>query len=267
MMRFFSTAALQIYDYMVVYFGLLWLGILCISYSVLTLFIYLLFPRKAGRFIGRILIMLMFRLFLNSLVLSRRCQFDLSELDTLRGEPALILAPNHPSLLDAVMIISRLPNVACVMKTELMNNIFLGAAARLAGYIRNEPLRKLIQLARDDLHQDSHLLLFPEGTRTVRCPTNPLKASIGLIANQAQVPVQTLLIETDTRYLSKGWKLLRKPPLPIHFRIRLGRRFEPPFHKQTFMTELSDYFSHDLVQGSAFYPTNQLPPINPPANV
>lgn len=267
MRDFLSSLALRIYDYLVVYLGLLWLGILCIIYSVMTIFIYLLLPKTWGRAVGRVSIMLMFRIFLASLRLSQRCYFDLTELDSLRNEPAMIIAPNHPSLLDAVMIISRLPNVVCVMKTELMNNIFLGAAARLAGYIRSEPLRKLIQLAREDLDQGSHLLLFPEGTRTVRCPANPLKASIGLIANHAQVPVQTVLIETDTRYLSKGWKLLRKPPLPIHFRVRLGQRFDPPPHKQTFMAELEDYFKHDLIQDSAFYPTNGLPAITPPPRV
>jgi Tat protein secretion system quality control protein TatD with DNase activity len=34
----------------------------------------------------------------------------------------------------------------------------------------------------------------------------------------AQVPVKTILIETDTAYLSKGWPLFRKPPMSIHYR-------------------------------------------------
>ncbi|MHB1676902.1 MAG: lysophospholipid acyltransferase family protein [Sulfuriferula sp.] len=265
MRAFLSRALLHIYDYLVVYLGLIWLGVLCAVYSILTVFIYVLLPGNWGRKLGRIAIMLMFRVFLASLALSRRCYFDLSALDALRTESALIIAPNHPSLLDAVLIISRLSNLACVLKTDLMNNIFLGAGARLAGYIRSEPLRKMILLARQDLRSGSHLLLFPEGTRTVRHPTNPLKASISLIANLAQVPVQTVLIETDTRYLSKGWRLFRKPHLPIHFRVILGRRFEPPDCKQDFMAKLEYYFTHELVHGSAFYPTNELPPIIPSA--
>ena len=73
------------------------------------------------------------------------------------------------------------------------------------------------------------------------------------------MPVQTVLIETDSKYLSKGWSLFRKPPMPIHYRVRLGRCFEPPQHSKRFMTELEHYFAHELVQGSAFYPTNLLP--------
>ena len=79
---------------------------------------------------------------------------------------------------------------AC-LKSDLMNNIFLGAGARLARYIRNEPVRAWCSMAIQDFDSGSHLLLFPEGTRTTTCPVNPLKGSIGLIAHHAQVPVQT----------------------------------------------------------------------------
>ena len=152
----------------------------------------------------------------------------------------------HPSLLDAVMIISRLPNVACVMKTELMNNVFLGAGARLARYIRNIPVRRMVRRAVDDFACGSQLLLFPEGTRTTQSPLNPFKGSLGLIADHACVPVQTVFIETDSPYLGKGWPLFRKPPLPIHYRVRLGRRFDPPTNVQHFMSELADYFAQEM---------------------
>ena len=144
------------------------------------------------------------------------------------------------------MIISRLPNVACIMKSELMNNIFLGAGARLARYIRNEPIRQMVLQASADFKTGSHLLLFPEGTRTTHQPVNALKGSIALISRQAQVPVQTVLIETNSPYLSKGWSLFRKPAMPVSYRIRLGKRFAPPENTHRFMAELEDYFSRTL---------------------
>jgi 1-acyl-sn-glycerol-3-phosphate acyltransferase len=117
----------------------------------------------------------------------------------------------------------------------------------------------MVLLAMRDFDCGSHLLLFPEGTRTTSHPVNPFQGSVGLIAHHAQVPVQTILIETDSAYLSKGWSLFRKPPMPIHYRVRLGRRFDPPQHAQQFIAELEHYFAHELVQGSAFYPANSLP--------
>ena len=258
----FTRAALRVllngYDYLVLYLGLAWLGILCLAWTPIAIIAYPLLSERRGRVLGRYAIMAVFRLYLASLRVSRRCSFDLEALDVLRDEPSLIIAPNHPCLLDAVMVISRLPNVACVLKAELMNNIFLGAGSRLARYIRNEPVRRMVQLATRDFNCGSHLLLFPEGTRTTFCPINPLKGSIGLISHHAQVPVQTILIETDSAYLSKGWSLFRKPPMPIHYRVRLGRRFDPPPHTRRFMAELEQYFAHELGQGSAFYPASSL---------
>ena len=247
------------YDYLVIYLGLFWLGILCLAWTPVALIIYPLLSERRGRALGRYVITVVFRLYLASLAMSRRFSFDLEALDALRDEPSLIIAPNHPSLLDALMVISRLPNVACVLKAALMNNVFLGAGSRLARYIPNTPVRRMVQQAMQDFGSGSHLLLFPEGTRTTSDPVNPFTGSIGLIAHHAPVAVQTVLIETDSPYLSKGWPLFRKPPMPIHYRVRLGRRFDPPQHTQCFMAELEDYFAHELIQGSAFYPTNSLP--------
>jgi len=256
---FALRALLTGFDYLVVYFGLAWLGIICLAWTPFALIAYPLLSERRGRVLGRYVIMAGFRFYLASLGLSRRCSFDLEALDVLRDERSLILAPNHPCLLDAVMIISRLPNVACVLKADLMNNVFLGAGARLARYIRNEPVRRMVHLAMQDFDYGSHLLLFPEGTRTTLCPVNPFKGSVGLIAHHAQVSVQTILIETDSMFLSKGWSLFRKPPMPIHYRVHLGRRFDPPQHSHRFMVELEHYFANELVQGSAFYPPSSLP--------
>lgn len=258
-MRAVTRVLLNGYDFLVLYCGLALLGVLCLAWTPAAMVMHLLLPEARAQALGRHAIMLIFRFFLAALGVSRRFSFDLEALDALRDQAPLIIAPNHPGLLDAVMVISRLPNVACVLKTELMNNVFLGAGARLARYIRNEPVRQMIRLASRDFDCGSHLLLFPEGTRTTTQPINPFKGSIGLIALHAQLPVQTVLIETDSGYLSKGWPLFRKPPMPIHYRVRLGRRFDPPQHTRRFMAELELYFAHELIKGSAFYPTDSLP--------
>lgn len=242
---------LQVYDYLVLYLGLLWLGFLSLCWTLIASVLYPLLPERYAIYLGRYVIMISFRAYLASLSLSQRCSFDLTELDALRDERSLIIAPNHPCLLDAVMVISRLPNVACVMKADLMNNIFLGAGARLARYIRNEPIRHMVMQATEDFKTGSHLLLFPEGTRTVRQPINALKGSIALIAQQAKVPVQTVIIETNSPYLSKGWSLFRKPVMPVSYKIKLGKRFDPPENTHRFMAELEEYFSDVLASAQS----------------
>jgi len=41
---------------------------------------------------------------------------------------------NHPTLVDATLLLARLPDAVCIIKPRLMRNPALGPAARLAGY-------------------------------------------------------------------------------------------------------------------------------------
>jgi 1-acyl-sn-glycerol-3-phosphate acyltransferase len=240
----------RVSEYCRLYLGLSFLALLCLAWGALVLPLQPLLPGRRGAALGRRVIMLGFRAYLRLLSAMAACRFDLSELETLYDEPqGLILAPNHPSLLDAVMIISRFPNVACIMKSSLMDNVLFGSGARLAQYIRNDPPLRMIKEAVREVEAGSFLLIFPEGTRTVSAPLNDIKPSIGLIAKRARVPVQTLLIETDTAFLGKGWPLLRRPAMPMRYRIRLGRRFEAPVAETgAYIAEIEEYLRNALTE-------------------
>ncbi len=222
------------------------LGLICLAWTVFAIPLYYLLPARAGRICGRWGILIGFRAYVGSLRLMRAYRLDLSGLREIEEGPPVVLAPNHPGLIDALMVIAHAPNVACVMKAELMNNIFLGSGARLARYIRNDSPRAMIAAAVEELKQGGVVLLFPEGTRTTQVPINSLTGSVGMIAKHAGVPVQTLIIETDSPFLSKGWPLFRRPSLPITYTMRLGRRFDSPRDVRTFMHELEEYFRGEL---------------------
>src|SRR5579862_3432914 len=231
------------------YASLTLLGLICLSWTLLAWPLLLVLPPRPGRWAGRLGILVGFRFYVWSLRVMGLYRLDLRALRTLRHGPPVVLAPNHPSIIDALLIIAHEPRVACVMKSSLMNNVFLGAGARLARYIRHDSPRRMIHEAVAELRRGGIVLLFPEGTRTTRAPINELQGGVGLIAKEAGVPVQTLLIETDSPYLSKGWPLFKRPALPVNYRMRLGRRFEPPADVREFRCELTRYLRAEL--GSA----------------
>ena len=235
-----------IYEYFALYSSLTLLGLICLTWSVFALPLYFLLPRRIGIAVGRRGIMVGFRLYAWSLSVTGTYRLDLCDIDSLRGGPPLILAPNHPCLIDALLILTRHPNIVCVMKSALMRNVFLGSGSRLARYVLNESSRQMIKESVAHLREGGVLLLFPEGTRTTQAPINSLVGSVGLIAKHAQVPVQTLVIETDSPYLSKGWPLFRRPGLPIIYRVRLGKRFYPPTDVPAFTAELDRYYRQEL---------------------
>jgi 1-acyl-sn-glycerol-3-phosphate acyltransferase len=238
-----------IYEYFALYSSLTLLGLICLTWSVFALPLYFILPARLGTAVGRRGIMGGFRLYSWSLSLTGTYRLDLRAVDTLKGGPALILAPNHPSLIDALLILTRHPNLVCVMKSQLMKNVFLGSGSRLARYVRNDSSRQMVKESVAHLRDGGVLLLFPEGTRTTRWPINPLVGSVGLIAKHAAVPVQTLIIETDSPFLSKGWPLFKRPELPITYRVRLGKRFDPPSDVSAFTAELDQYY-RDTLEGA-----------------
>ena len=235
-----------LYEYFALYSSLTLLGLICLAWSAFALPLYFILPPRAGTAVGRFGIMAGFRIYSWSLSVTGTYKLDLRAIDTLRKGPPVILAPNHPALIDALLILTRHPNLVCVMKSQLMKNVFLGSGSRLARYVRNDSSRQMVKESVAHLRAGGVLLLFPEGTRTTRAPINPLAASVGLIAKHAKVPVQTLLIETDSPFLSKGWPLFKRPTLPIVYRVKLGRRFEPPADVTAFTAELDAYYRQAL---------------------
>src|SRR5437868_12194397 len=105
----------------------------------------LLRPPAQRRRFARALTSRMFRLHLGLVERMGGLRLDLSALDVLRDGPAVVIAPNHPSLIDAALLLSRLPDLTCIMKAEILRNPLFGAGARMAGYVTNEPARSMLR--------------------------------------------------------------------------------------------------------------------------
>ena len=228
------------------YLLLLFLGLMSLVWNLIAVLLYPLLPRQTGTRIGRSVISRCYGVFWSLAQAVGMMQVDTTALEVLRHDGALIIAANHPSMLDALLVVARVPRGVCIMKAELMRNVFLGAGARMAGYIRNDSGRGMVRESVACLNEGGQLVMFPEGTRTVRPPINPFKPGMTLIAQLAQVPIQTVIIESDSPYLCKGWPLLRPPPAPVVIRVRLGRRFEPQADHRGLLRVVEQYFAREL---------------------
>ena len=226
-------------------FGALLLALMCLAWAIVAVLLLPLTPAGSGRRIGRLAAMYGFRGWLAAMEALGAFRLDLSALDELRGQGALVLAPNHPSLLDAVFIVSRLPDALCVMKGSLLRNFLLAPAARLARYVPNDSLLRLIARASPELALGGQLLLFPEGTRSEGA-IGAFTEAVGALSRRTGVAVQAIVIEDEARFLGKGWPLTRIPAFPLAYRARLGRRFDPPADVRAFTAELERYFTREL---------------------
>lgn len=224
----------------------LYWGVFGLLFTLISVPLCLVLPRRCGHRFGRSLLHWAFRVFVRYLRVTGLVHADLDSLRSLRKmkEP-VIIAPNHTSLWDAVFVISCLPQPICIMKESILRNPFLGGGARLAGYIPNGKSSQLIREASRALDEGGQLLLFPEGTRTRRDARwiNPLRGGCALIARHAEVKVLPVYIRSNTRFLEKGWPLWKRPEFPIRMSIELGEALEPE------ATESAKDFTRRLEQG------------------
>jgi 1-acyl-sn-glycerol-3-phosphate acyltransferase len=140
-----------------------------------------------------------------------------------------VFVANHPSLLDATLLLSRLPDAICIFKRTLAMNPAIGPAALLADYVTAGTAVDLLRQASAGVRQGRAFLVFPEGTRTTPGQLlEPLKPGFALVAEQAGVPVQMILIRASEGLVPRGrpwWK----PPtcLPARLEFHLDECWRP----------------------------------------
>ena len=221
-------------------------GSLLLLSSVARLLVLLL-PRSAAMQVGRAAISLIYRCCWASAQGLGLMRIDADALDALRGERGgLILAANHPTMLDAMLVVAHLPNSICVMRTDLMRNVFLGPGARLANYIGSRDGGSVVRESVAALREGRTVVFFPEGTRTSKPPVDAFKPGLTFIAKLARAPIQTVLIRCESPYLRKGWPLLRIPPRIVRIHVTLGRRFEASDDCRGALRQIEDYFAAEL---------------------
>jgi 1-acyl-sn-glycerol-3-phosphate acyltransferase len=226
---------------------LLLLGLMSVSWNAIALVLYPLLPRAVGQRVGRAGIAFGYRIFWAAARASGLLRMEAQALRALADERGLVIVANHPSLLDALMLVAQLPRSFCVMKASLMRNPLLGPGALLARYVPNDGgVHTMLRRAVDDVRAGGQLVMFPEGTRTTSAALNPFHGGFALIARRAQVPVQTVFIDTTSPYLGKGWPIWKLPPLPIEFSLRIGRRFEPGPDVDAWVQEIERYMTANV---------------------
>ncbi|MBK1680605.1 lysophospholipid acyltransferase family protein [Rhodocyclus tenuis] len=244
-MRVGSGLLFRIGQIFLFYLLLLWLAVMLLAGNIAALPL-LLTPRAFREPLMQRAISATFRLFLDVSERSGLMVLDLGALDVLNRQRKMLLVANHPSMIDVFLIISRVRSAICLMKASISSNIFLGVGAYMAGYVSNRHVSFMLRNAATAVEKGSLLLAFPEGTRTTRQPVNDMKPGVALIAKRANAPLQTILISTNSPYLSKGWKIWRAPQFPLIYRARLGQQLRACDCPAKTANTVQSYFEQEL---------------------
>lgn len=148
---------------------------------------------------------------------------------TVRGiqhlrAPRQIVIANHPTLIDAILLLSLIDDAVCIAKQGLAGNRFVGHLLRAAGYIVNDSGPTMVDAARASLAQGARLLIFPESTRTVPGAPIRLRRGAAQVAARTGSAVVTVTIRVSEPLLHKGTSWHDMPLAVPHFDVEV----QPP---------------------------------------
>lgn len=119
------------------------------------------------------------------------------QLKSLRGT---IVVANHPSLIDVVILVSRIPYSICVVKESLFKNIFIRKIVANTYLSNTMTPEEFIARGKDILSKGYNVVIFPEGTRTVL--NKPIRLHRGFVYLQIATGAKILPI-----------KIINTPPI------------------------------------------------------
>lgn len=153
-----------------------------------------------------------FFFFVNLMKFFGLIRVEFANPEALIGSKGMIIVANHPSLIDVVILGSRIPQADCIVKRSLWDTPFVRLIVRRS-YIPNSlGFEETARLCGTSLAEGNSLLVFPEGTRTKAGKRPRLgrgAARIALFTGRDILPVR--ISSNDVRGLRKGDPFLSLP--------------------------------------------------------
>ena len=165
-----------------------WLSFFIFGFFTLLLLLFifpparlLIHPRDKFKNFGRRFVSSSMRLFVSIMHFLMIVNLEAGDKEAYKNIQSKIVAANHPSLLDIVMLLSLIPNADCIVNANLSRNIVGGVIRQLYIFNSLDP-ELLVASCSESLKQGNCLIIFPEGTRTPRSGKISIKKGVARIA-------------------------------------------------------------------------------------
>jgi 1-acyl-sn-glycerol-3-phosphate acyltransferase len=146
--------------------------------------------------------------------------YEINGLEKL-NRPSQLIVANHPTLIDIVFLISRIPAANCIVKEKLWHNPYIKGAVINAGYISNGDPEKMISESVACLKAGGVMIIFPEGTRSVLGAEYKFQRSAAHIALQANATVTPVTLRCYPSTLTKAEKWYQIPERRFHLEMQV----------------------------------------------
>lgn len=165
-----------------------------------------------------------FYLFCETMRISGVMDYKFSGAKKLKADQRCIIVANHPSLIDYVLITSRLSQCDCIVKDAIWQNLFMKGVVKSAGYIPNANSDSLLKDCERRFDDDHVLLIFPEGTRTTPGKPSFLQRGAAQIAVKTATDLRVVCITVTHSCLTKDKKWYQVPERRPFFHIEVKEK-------------------------------------------
>ena len=184
-------------------FACFFLGGLALSLTVLPVIYALPGTLKQKQRKVRYTVYVMFGRFVAMMEFFHLIKVNIHGGERLVEQGGLIIA-NHPTLIDVVITVSKIPNANCVVKGELFRNPYIKRVLSSAGFISNESGEALLSGARASLEEQLPIVIFPEGSRSVPGKALHFQRGVANIAVRTHADILPIFITCRPITLTKG---------------------------------------------------------------
>ena len=147
--------------------------------------------------------------------------------ERLRGRGPRLIVANHPTLIDVVLLLTRLPQADCIVKTAARRNPFMRRIVTGAGYLANDDGDALVDACADRIGRGRSVVLFPEGTRSPRGGLRRFQRGAAHIALKSGCPIVPVVITCRPPTLLKGQAWHDVPDRTARFVLRVEEPIDP----------------------------------------
>ncbi|HVG04589.1 MAG TPA: lysophospholipid acyltransferase family protein [Burkholderiaceae bacterium] len=141
--------------------------------------------------------------------------------------PGTLIVANHPSLIDALILLGHVKDAGVVAKRSLQVNPFTWGGIRGANYVVNADPQSLVEECRARIAAGETLVLFPECTRTADDGVIRLRRGAAHIAVRSRCTVIPVTIEFSEPLLTKRSRWWLAPRTRPRVRVMAHAAIDP----------------------------------------
>ena len=197
-------------------------GVGGLAISLLLVPLGYLLSKEKREHLAKKVIHLAFRFFIEIMRILKILNYSGEGVELL-AQPGQLIIANHPTLLDIVFLIARVPYASCIVKSNLFRNPFMSGSINFAGYIANDNPEEVIKLAEATLKKGDSLIIFPEGTRSKRNEDLSFLRGAANIAIRTQRDLCPVVISCKPLTLGKDESWYDIPDRTFHYHMSVKK--------------------------------------------